>query len=147
MEQEIEIVWGRFHGTVWRRIWRVWACFKSMHSLQEGNRERKSRGNWLTQVDLGKWLTKQCVCACYVVTAAVVIGMQCSDCWCVVAAQLLTSAAVHRWGIDIQEGIFDMLQLLIDLIATRLRYEPVPVDLLHVLAMVHNEYVYTVKCT
>jgi len=47
------------------------------------------------------------------------------------------SAAVHRWGIDIQEGIFDMLQLLIDLIATRLRYEPVPIDLLHVLAMVH----------
>jgi len=51
--------------------------------------------------------------------------------------QLLTSAAVHRWGIDIQEGIFDMLQLLIDLIATRLRYEPVPVDLLHVLSVVH----------
>jgi len=46
---------------------------------------------------------------------------------------------VHRWGIDIQEGIFDMLQLLIDLIATRLRYEPVPVDLLHVLAMVYSD--------
>jgi len=30
-----------------------------------------------------------------------------------------------------------MLQLLIDLIATRLRYEPVPVDLLHVLSMVY----------
>ena len=29
-----------------------------------------------------------------------------------------------------------MLQLLVDLIAIRLRYEPVPVDLLHVLAMV-----------
>lgn len=53
--------------------------------------------------------------------------------------QLLTSPAVHRWGIDIQEGIFDMLQLLIDLIATRLRCEPVPVDLLHVLAMVHDQ--------
>jgi len=49
------------------------------------------------------------------------------------------SAAVHRWGIDIQEGIFDMLQLLIDLIATRLRYEPVPVDMLHVLSMVCSD--------
>jgi len=58
-------------------------------------------------------------------------------CVCV-CLQLLTSAAVHRWGIDIQEGIFDMLQLLIDLIATRLHYEPVPVDLLHVLAMVYS---------
>lgn len=66
---------------------------------------------------------------------------QCSsvfDCLCV-HLQLLMSAAVHRWGIDIQEGIFDMLQLLIDLIATRLRYEPVPVDLLHVLAMVRGD--------
>ena len=63
----------------------------------------------------------------------------CFNCLCLLL-QLLTSAAVHRWGIDIQEGIFDMLQLLIDLIATRLRYEPVPVDLLHVLAMVLNEH-------
>jgi len=62
-------------------------------------------------------------------------------CVCVcVCLQLLTSAAVHRWGIDIQEGIFDMLQLLIDLIATRLHYEPVPVDLLHVLAMVYSRF-------
>jgi len=32
-----------------------------------------------------------------------------------------------------------MLQLLIDLIAARLRYEPVPVELLNVLAMVCSD--------
>ena len=64
------------------------------------------------------------------------------SCYLCLMTQLLTSAAVHRWGIDIQEGIFDMLQLLIDLIATRLRYEPVPADLLHVLAMVRSNHLF-----
>ena len=50
--------------------------------------------------------------------------------------QLLTSPAVHRWGPEIQEGIYDMVQLLVDLVAIRLQHEPIPLDLLHLLAMV-----------
>jgi ubiquitin carboxyl-terminal hydrolase 9/24 len=47
----------------------------------------------------------------------------------------MTSGAVLRWGREIQEGIYDMLQLFVDLVSTRLRYEPVPVELLNVLAL------------
>ena len=50
--------------------------------------------------------------------------------------QLLTSGAVHRWGREIQDGIYDMLQLLIDLVATRVQHLPVPIDLLEILALV-----------
>ncbi|KAJ8306054.1 hypothetical protein KUTeg_016599 [Tegillarca granosa] len=49
--------------------------------------------------------------------------------------KLMTSAAVHRWSTDIQEGIFNMLQLFIDLVVARLQHQPVPVTLLDVLTM------------
>ncbi|ELT87806.1 hypothetical protein CAPTEDRAFT_215537 [Capitella teleta] len=49
--------------------------------------------------------------------------------------KLMTSGAVLRWGREIQEGIYDMLQLLIDLVAIRLRHEPIPVELLGVIAL------------
>ena len=60
---------------------------------------------------------------------------------CLLSPQLLTSAAVHRWGTDIQEGIYTMLQLLVDLVATRLQHQPVPVGLLGVLSTVSYGYV------
>ncbi|XP_038074652.1 ubiquitin carboxyl-terminal hydrolase 24-like isoform X2 [Patiria miniata] len=52
--------------------------------------------------------------------------------------KLMVSNAVHRWGAEIQEGIYNMLQLTVDLIAARLKHKPVPVDLLGVLSMVLN---------
>ncbi|XP_059140581.1 ubiquitin carboxyl-terminal hydrolase 24-like isoform X2 [Physella acuta] len=36
-------------------------------------------------------------------------------------SKLLTSNAVHKWGIEIQEGIFDMLGLLIELVVSSLK--------------------------
>lgn len=50
--------------------------------------------------------------------------------------QLLTSNAVHRWNTEIQEGINNMLHLLVDLVAARLKHMPVHLHLLDVLAMV-----------
>ena len=52
--------------------------------------------------------------------------------------QLLMSGAVHRWGSDILEGVYNMLQLLVDLVATRLLYKPVPIKLLGTLAQVNT---------
>ncbi|XP_041474973.1 ubiquitin carboxyl-terminal hydrolase 24-like isoform X2 [Lytechinus variegatus] len=52
--------------------------------------------------------------------------------------KLLTSKAVHRWGAEIHEGIYNMLQLLIELVAVRLKHKPVPLELLEVLAMAFN---------
>ncbi|XP_022244007.1 ubiquitin carboxyl-terminal hydrolase 24-like [Limulus polyphemus] len=49
---------------------------------------------------------------------------------------LLTSRAVRSWGLEIQKGVYDMLLLLMDLVAARLKHEPVPDRLLsYVLAM------------
>lgn len=50
--------------------------------------------------------------------------------------KLLTSNAIQRWQLEIQEGIYDMLQLFIDLILARIKTEPVPVGLLNILATV-----------
>ncbi|KAF8763443.1 Ubiquitin carboxyl-terminal hydrolase 24 like protein [Argiope bruennichi] len=47
--------------------------------------------------------------------------------------KLLTSGAVRNWGLDIQEGVRSMLHLLINLITTRLKTDPVPESLLQVL--------------
>ncbi|KAH3849056.1 hypothetical protein DPMN_091445, partial [Dreissena polymorpha] len=52
--------------------------------------------------------------------------------------KLLTSNAVHRWSTDIQEGIYNMLQLLVDLVAARLQHMPVHLTLMDVLAMALN---------
>lgn len=51
-------------------------------------------------------------------------------------SQLLTSSAVHKWGTEIHEGIYNMLMLLVELVAERVKQHPVPVNLMGVLAMV-----------
>lgn len=50
--------------------------------------------------------------------------------------QLLTSSAVHKWGTEIHEGIYNMLMLLVELVAERVKQDPVPVGLMGVLTMV-----------
>ncbi|XP_068095522.1 ubiquitin carboxyl-terminal hydrolase 24 isoform X2 [Hyperolius riggenbachi] len=52
--------------------------------------------------------------------------------------KLLTSSAVHKWGTEIHEGIYNMLMLLIDFVAERIKQEPVPTGLLAVLTMAFN---------
>ncbi|XP_014661859.1 PREDICTED: ubiquitin carboxyl-terminal hydrolase 24-like [Priapulus caudatus] len=49
--------------------------------------------------------------------------------------KLVKSGAVHRWGPEIQEGIYNMLTLFTDLAAARLKHLPVPVRLLETLAV------------
>ena len=41
-----------------------------------------------------------------------------------------------RWNAEIQEGIYAMLEMLVDLVTTRLEREPVPCGLLATLALV-----------
>ena len=41
-----------------------------------------------------------------------------------------------RWLSDVQEGIYDMLSLFIDLIVARLKHDPLPLSMLQILAMV-----------
>lgn len=50
--------------------------------------------------------------------------------------KLLTSNAVHKWGTEIHEGIYNMLMLLVELVAERVKQDPVPVNLMAVLTMV-----------
>uniref|UniRef100_G1RX52 ubiquitinyl hydrolase 1 n=1 Tax=Nomascus leucogenys TaxID=61853 RepID=G1RX52_NOMLE len=52
--------------------------------------------------------------------------------------KLLTSSAVHKWGTEIHEGIYNMLMLLIELVAERIKQDPIPVGLLGVLTMAFN---------
>ncbi|XP_034271054.1 ubiquitin carboxyl-terminal hydrolase 24 isoform X2 [Pantherophis guttatus] len=52
--------------------------------------------------------------------------------------KLLTSSAVHKWGTEIHEGIYNMLMLLVDLAAERVKQDPIPVGLLSVLTMAFN---------
>ena len=47
--------------------------------------------------------------------------------------KLLTSHATHRWQTEIQEGILLMCELYIDLLTTRLQYDPVPCSMLNTL--------------
>ncbi|CAM4859019.1 unnamed protein product [Rotaria socialis] len=49
--------------------------------------------------------------------------------------KLLTTDSVFSWPREIQYGIFDMIELLVDIVGTRLRYPPVPVTLLNTLAI------------
>ena len=49
--------------------------------------------------------------------------------------KLLTSKATYGWQAEVQEGIYNMLELFIDLVLARLPTEPVPINLLNVLAM------------
>uniref|UniRef100_A0A3Q4AJ23 Ubiquitin carboxyl-terminal hydrolase 24 n=1 Tax=Mola mola TaxID=94237 RepID=A0A3Q4AJ23_MOLML len=52
--------------------------------------------------------------------------------------KLLTSNAVHKWGTEIHEGIYNMLMLLVELVAERVKQDPVPVNLMGVLTMAFN---------
>lgn len=45
--------------------------------------------------------------------------------------KLLNSGAVHRWNPEIQRGIYNMLELFIDLLAVRLKHNPVPIAMLN----------------
>jgi len=45
---------------------------------------------------------------------------------------------VNNWSADVQVGVFDMVELLIDLIAARLAYFPVPVQLLETLSILFD---------
>ncbi|CAF1334234.1 unnamed protein product [Rotaria sp. Silwood1] len=49
--------------------------------------------------------------------------------------KLQTSQSVFSWPREIQYGTFDMIELLIDLVGTRLRHPPVPTTLLNTLAI------------
>lgn len=51
------------------------------------------------------------------------------------------SNAVHRWNTEIQEGINNMLQLLIDLVVARLQHLPVHQQLMEVLCMVSCRFI------
>ncbi|TRZ01275.1 hypothetical protein DNTS_030119, partial [Danionella cerebrum] len=52
--------------------------------------------------------------------------------------KLLTSNAVHKWGTEIHEGIYNMLMLLVDLVAERVKQDPIPIGLMGVLTMAFN---------
>lgn len=56
--------------------------------------------------------------------------------------QLLTSSAVHKWGTEIHEGIYNMLMLLVELVAERVKQDPVPVNLMGVLTMVCSLFLF-----
>ncbi|CAF2555925.1 unnamed protein product [Rotaria sp. Silwood2] len=49
--------------------------------------------------------------------------------------KLQTTQSVFSWPREVQYGTFDMIELLIDLVGTRLRYPPVPITLLNTLAI------------
>ena len=53
-------------------------------------------------------------------------------------SQLLTHEAVFRWDTSIMEGILDMTQLFMELVAERLKHPPIPLTLLHLLATVRG---------
>ncbi|CAF2054268.1 unnamed protein product [Rotaria magnacalcarata] len=52
--------------------------------------------------------------------------------------KLQCSHHVNNWGVEVQLGVFDMVQLVIDLIAARLSYFPVPIQLLETLAILFD---------
>jgi len=52
--------------------------------------------------------------------------------------KLLTSHATHRWQTEIQEGILLMCELYIDLLTTRLQYDPVPCTMLNTLSLIFD---------
>jgi len=52
--------------------------------------------------------------------------------------KLLTSNAIYRWASEIQEGIYTMCEMFLDLIVARLTYEPVPFQLMQTLGLVFD---------
>ncbi|XP_062568779.1 ubiquitin carboxyl-terminal hydrolase 24-like [Saccostrea cucullata] len=53
--------------------------------------------------------------------------------------KLMTSGAVHRWNTEIQEGIFNMAELFIDMCVARLQHLPVHHEILNILTLVFNK--------
>lgn len=53
------------------------------------------------------------------------------------------SSAVHKWGTEIHEGIYNMLMLLVDLVAERVKQDPIPIGLMGVLTMVSREVLFS----
>lgn len=45
---------------------------------------------------------------------------------------------MHKWGTEIHEGIYNMLMLLVELVAERVKQDPVPVNLMGVLTTVRS---------
>lgn len=48
----------------------------------------------------------------------------------------MTSGAVHRWNTEIQEGIFNMAELFIDMCVARLQHLPIHHEILNILTLV-----------
>lgn len=48
----------------------------------------------------------------------------------------MTSGAVHRWNAEIQEGIFNMAELFIDMCVARLQHLPIHHEILNILTLV-----------
>lgn len=53
--------------------------------------------------------------------------------------QLLNTSSVYTWPRDIQNGIFELIETLIDLVSIRIEWAPVPVSLLGILSLVKVE--------
>lgn len=53
--------------------------------------------------------------------------------------KLMTSGAVHRWNTEIQEGIFNMAELFIDMCVARLQHLPIHHEILNILTLVFNK--------
>ena len=52
--------------------------------------------------------------------------------------KLLTSTATQRWTSEVQEGILLMCELYLDLLVTRMKYDPIPCHLLSTLALIFD---------
>lgn len=52
--------------------------------------------------------------------------------------KLFTSQAIFKWPREIDCGVFDLAELLVDLVGIRLRYPPAPVALLNTLAIIFD---------
>ena len=50
--------------------------------------------------------------------------------------KLLSSNATHRWNAETQEGIYLMSEMLIEMVTTRMEYDPVPTKLMETIALV-----------
>ena len=46
---------------------------------------------------------------------------------------------MSSWGPEVQNGVLDMVELLVDLIAARLSYTPIPLQLLETLAILFDQ--------
>ena len=52
--------------------------------------------------------------------------------------KLLTSTATQRWTSEVQEGILLMCELYIDLLVTRMKYDPIPCHLMSTLSLIFD---------